>query len=215
MLQGGFKVFSSALGEIKVEALLASAAIPDLFPAVWVDGHAYWDGIFSSNPPITALLRKARMGKILLPEEIWVIQVNRAQHDTVPETPSEILDRRNHLAGNLSLLHELEVIEMVNLLIQDGALTDHFRARFGLDTSQPITVRFIRMSPELQRSLDYPSKLSRQPTHIDALIADGEAQTRAFLSKILVTSAETPAEAAVEATVEMPDDAAGHATPSP
>ena len=82
---------------------------------MWVDGHAYWDGIFSSNPPVVGFLRKAFDGdSATMPEEIWIIQVNRAQHDAVPETPSDISDRRNHLAGNLSLQHELELIEMVN-----------------------------------------------------------------------------------------------------
>ena len=42
-----------------VDAVLASAAIPNLFPAVWVDGHAYWDGIFSPNPPVMSFLRQA------------------------------------------------------------------------------------------------------------------------------------------------------------
>ena len=40
------------------------------------------------------------------------------------------------------------------------------------------------MSEELQKGLDYPSKLSRQPTFIDRLIADGERQASAFLAKI-------------------------------
>ena len=73
-----------------MDALLASAAIPNLFPAVEVDGHAYWDGIFASNPPVIGFLREAAMGKDKLPEEIWIIQVNRSQHDIVPETPSDI-----------------------------------------------------------------------------------------------------------------------------
>lgn len=184
VLEGGFKVFSSARGEAKVEALLASAAIPDLFPAVRVDGHAYWDGIFSSNPPVVAFLREESMGKRMLPDEIWIIQVNRWRHDSVPEIPSDIFDRRNHLAGNLSLQHELQLIDMVNLLLQEGGLTDRFRARFGLNTTEAITVRFIRMSSELQRGLDYPSKLSRQPGHIARLVADGEAQAHAFLSQL-------------------------------
>jgi hypothetical protein len=42
-------------------------------------------------------------------------------------------------------------------------------------------VRFIRMSQELSEGLDYPSKLSREPTHIARLIADGEAQAAEFL----------------------------------
>jgi NTE family protein len=184
VLQGNFKIFSSANNEIKVEALLASAAIPNLFPAVWVDGHAYWDGIFASNPPVIAFLLKSFMGATARPEEIWVIQVNRARHESVPELPAEITDRRNHLAGNLSLQHELQIVEMWNVLIEEGALTDRFRARFGIDARAPIDVRFIRMSQAMQDRLDYPSKLSRQPSHIDKLIADGRAQADAFLEKI-------------------------------
>ncbi|HVU51302.1 MAG TPA: patatin-like phospholipase family protein [Polyangia bacterium] len=184
VLDGTFKIFSSALGEIKVEALLASAAIPNLFPAVWVDGHAYWDGIFASNPPVFPLLRHVYMGGKSLPEEIWVVQVNPTHSEVVPEVPSDISDRRNQLAGNISLQHELQIIEMVNLLLEQGALTAEFRARFGLDMVEPIAVRFIRMSPELLEHLDYPSKLSRQPAHIERLVADGEVQAREFLARI-------------------------------
>ena len=147
VIDGTFKLFSSACGEIKPEALLASAAIPNLFPAVWVDGHAYWDGIFSSNPPVVGFLRKAFMGKHVMPEEIWIIQINRVHHGAVPETPSDIFDRRNQLAGNLSLRHELDQIQMVNMLLQERAVTPEFMARFGLDMKEPIKVRFIRMSP--------------------------------------------------------------------
>ncbi len=190
VLEGSLKIFNSARREISPEAVLASAAIPTLFPAVWVEGHAYWDGIFASNPPIISFLREAVVGKGKTPEEIWVLQVNRAQHDDIPETPAEISDRRNHLAGNLSLLHELRVIEIVNALLQEGALTPAFRARFGWDTTERITVRFLRMSKEMQEGLDYPSKLSRLPEHIGRMIADGERQANAFLAEL--DSAEFP-----------------------
>jgi NTE family protein len=187
VVDGTFKVFTSVRGEIKVGALLASAAIPTLFSAVHVDGHAYWDGIFSSNPPITSFLQRISMGDMARPEEIWVIQINRVHHDAVPERPSDITDRRNQLAGNLSLQHELQVIEMVNMLIAEDALTDQFRQRFGFDITEPIAVRFIRMSRELEQTLDYPSKLSRQPAHIERLVADGVAQATMFLAKLGVT----------------------------
>jgi NTE family protein len=182
VVEGTFKVFSSACGEITIDALLASAAIPTLFPAVHVAGHSYWDGIFSSNPPIIGFLQQMYMVRAMLPEEIWVIQVNRARHQSVPETPSDILDRRNHLAGNLSLQHELQLIQIVNLLLREHALTDEFRARIGLNVTEEVKVRFIRMSKEIEERLDYPSKLSRQPAHITRLLADGEAQARLFLA---------------------------------
>ncbi len=198
VLEGTFKVFSSAKNEITLEALLASSAIPNLFPAVWVDGHAYWDGIFSMNPPVVGFFRKPLMGPHPVPEEIWIIQVNRVRSDSVPELPSDIFDRRNHMAGNLSLRHELELVEIMNQLIQERAFTDRFRARFGLESTEPVTVRFIRMSDELQRGLDYPSKLSRQPDHIERLVADGEAQATRFLDEL------GGQDFAAEPTVEAP-----------
>ena len=85
--EGTFKTFSSWRGDISIDALLASASIPTLFPATWVGGHAYWDGIFSSNPPVLAFLRRSYFGPGPLPEEIWVVQVNRATHELVPERP--------------------------------------------------------------------------------------------------------------------------------
>lgn len=182
VLQGTFKVFSSAFNEIRAESLLASAAIPNLFPAVETNGHAYWDGIFSQNPPIFAFLQKIAMGKTSLPQEIWILQVNPSHYASIPQSPQDIFDRRNHLAGNLSLRHELQLIEIINMLIHERALTDEFRKSLGFDAVEPIAVHFIRMSEELRESLDYPSKLSRQPSHIARLMEDGEAQARAFLA---------------------------------
>ena len=85
---------------------------------------------------------------------------------------------RHHLQGG-ELLPEI-----VNLLLKEGALTPDFRAHFGLASVERITVRFIRMSRELANGLDYPSKLSRLAPHIEKLIADGEAQARAFLYEL-------------------------------
>jgi NTE family protein len=183
VVEGAFKTFSSWRGDVSIDALLASASIPTLFPAARVGGHAYWDGIFSSNPPVLAFLQRTYIGPGSLPEEIWIVQVNRQRHDFVPERPSDIFDRRNHLAGNLSLQHELQTIELVNFLLGEKAITDDFRTRFGLDVTEAIKVRFIRMSSALEDNLDYPSKLSRQPEHIARLMADGEAQARLFLAE--------------------------------
>jgi NTE family protein len=202
VLDGTIKVFSSARREISIDALLASAAIPNLFPAASVDGHSYWDGIFASNPPVAGFLQRPLMAASRRPNEIWILQVNRARHETVPETPSDISDRRNNLAGNLSLQHELQMIEVVNVLLQEGSLSDEVRARFGFDAAEPITVRFVRMSQELQEGLDYPSKLSRQPKHIERLLADGERQADIFLDEL--GGFERPSAGPVVETVEGP-----------
>ena len=143
------------------------------------------------------------MGKHVLPEEIWIVQINRVHHAAVPETPSDIFDRRNQLAGNLSLRHELDQIQMVNMLMREGAVTQEFLARFGLDMTEAIKVRFIRMSPKLSESLDYPSKISRAPEHIARLIADGEAQAGTFLDELGQRAEPDAPEALVESVAEQ------------
>ena len=182
VLEGSFKIFSSRRGEIQLESLLASAAVPNLFPAVERRRPRLLGRHLLHQPAHHRLSAEGADGEDSFPEEIWIIQVNRAQHRTIPDRPGDIFDRRNHLAGNLSLQHELELIDVVNILIQEDALTDRFRERFGLYANEPIKVRFLRMSPALQEGLDYPTKLSRQPEHIARLLADGDIQAKAFLA---------------------------------
>jgi NTE family protein len=60
VLSGNFEIFTGE--ELCAEALLASAAIPDLFRAVEVPGRGvYWDGLFSQNPLIMKLLNDLLM----------------------------------------------------------------------------------------------------------------------------------------------------------
>jgi NTE family protein len=114
VLSGELKKFNSRAGEIQVEAILASAAIPTLFPAVQIGEHYYWDGLFSDNPPVKELLRPAFVGGENVPDEIWVIQINPTKVESLPKTNSEIFDRRNQMEGNVSLLQSLEFVEFCN-----------------------------------------------------------------------------------------------------
>ena len=55
VLSGDFAIFNSKASHpefgISVDALLASAAVPELFRAVRIGKGLYWDGLFSQNPP--------------------------------------------------------------------------------------------------------------------------------------------------------------------
>src|SRR3954447_14166639 len=80
--------------------VLASAAVPSLFPAVEVDGDLYWDGLYSQNPPLRELLDTE-------PDELWIIQIDPATHSEVPRRPAAIRDRRNEPTANLSVKGDL------------------------------------------------------------------------------------------------------------
>jgi NTE family protein len=192
VLTGELKKFNSRAGEIRVEAILASAAIPTLFPAIEIDGHYYWDGLFSDNPPVKELIRPVFVGAENIPDELWVIQINPTTIESLPKTNSQIFDRRNQMEGNVSLQQSLEFVEFCNKMLRLEAFDAYVFAQFGITRREPITVRFVRMSPELQSALDYVSKLSREPSHIHKLIEDGEKQGRKFLESLATVGAGTP-----------------------
>jgi NTE family protein len=168
---GEFKAFNSRREAITADMILASAAIPTLFRSVRVQGGTYWDGLFSQNPPVRELVDTR-------PDELWVIQINPRRWDGEPQTMIEIADRRNELAGNLSLHQELRFIEKVDQLLEEGRL-----ARDG--KYKQIVVRLIELiRPSQSRSLGTASKLNRDPAFLRELIDHGEARAEEFLAAL-------------------------------
>jgi NTE family protein len=168
VLSGRFRAFDSRRDRISVDAVLASAAIPNLFRSVQLGDGTYWDGLFSQNPPIRELV-DAR------PDEIWVIQINPTQIRDEPKTVVEIADRRNELSGNLSLHQELHFIEHVDGMLDQGLLAPDGKYR-------PIVVRVIELSRSgVSRPLGARSKLNRDPAFITDLMNHGQARAAQFV----------------------------------
>jgi NTE family protein len=49
ILTGRLRKFVSCLEPMRIEHILASACVPNIFPAVTLETMAYWDGLFSDN----------------------------------------------------------------------------------------------------------------------------------------------------------------------
>ena len=160
---GQFRRFDSRRGEVTVDAVLASAAIPTLFRAAPVAGGTYWDGVFSENPPVRDLPE-------LGPDAIWLIQIFPRTVDAEPRTAGAIADRRAELTANLSLEQELDAIEKINGFVRAGYLRGTGYREVGVERI------------ELDRRLDSASAGDRSPAFLQGLIADGERAGRAFLS---------------------------------
>jgi NTE family protein len=184
VLTGELKKFMSNKGEICVEAILASAAVPTLFPAVQIGEHYYWDGLFSDNPPIVELFRPVVIGDDHVPDELWIIQINPTACKKLPTRPAEVIDRRNQMIGNMSFRHSLEYLEYINLLLKEKLFNEEVVQRLGFKMHNPVKPRIIKMSEELSESLDYVTKLSRQPELIRRMMQDGEQQASAFLKDL-------------------------------
>jgi NTE family protein len=165
---GEFEVFRNA--EVTVEKVLASCALPSLFRAVQIgEDGVYWDGLFSQNPPIRDFMREFPDARAK-PDEIWVIQINPQRREHVPTKLADISDRRNELAGNLSLHQEIDFLNEVNGLL----------SYLPEDRYKYIEVRKI----EMLRELDLTSKLDRSPSFIREMIAYGEEQAEEFLEGV-------------------------------
>ncbi len=193
--RGSLKIFSSRAGEITVEAVLASACIPTIFPAVQIGEDFYWDGLFSANPPVNPLLQHRYVGSANIPEEVWIVFINAITCENVPTKPHEIVDRRNEMIGNVSLLQDLAMLGAFERAFERGGLALDVWKEYGYDTEHWIRLRLIQMSKPVLDNLDYASKLSRAPEHIHRLMEDGAKQARRLLAG-LSEPAYTVAEAA-------------------
>ena len=201
---GALAKFASSNAPIRVEHVLASCAVPSIFPAVQIGADAYWDGLFSDNPPVEELIRPRTMGERNIPDEIWLIKINPTARAAVPVKPGEIVDRRNQLEGNISLFQQLSHLEMINDLILGDAFRPEFLARFdikapvripksfGSDADKPYHIPCIEMPLELQDLLDYEGKIDRSSHNIDRLIAEGEKAAALFLQQRAAAVAASP-----------------------
>ena len=153
--------------ELSPGALLASAAEPDLFEAVEVDGRHYWDGLFTKNPPIEAFVTTEDFPD---PDEVWLVKINPNERDRAPQSLHGIFNRRNELSGNIAMNAEIRFVETVNRWVEAGYLPDRY------------THTEIRTIP-LDRQLDWRTKLDRNPEFLTGLIEDGVEAAETFLDE--------------------------------
>lgn len=118
---GKVRIFANE--EVSVDALLASACLPQLFKAVEIDGEAYWDGGYMGNPALYPLFYQTRSADIV------VVHVNPIHRDAIPKTPAEIANRVNEISFNSSLLREMRAIAFAAKLVDEGWLKDEYKDR--------------------------------------------------------------------------------------
>jgi NTE family protein len=181
---GEFRVFHShpngnaPSDAISHEVILASAAVPTIFRAEHVDGHRYWDGLFALNPPVRDLPDAGRghSDDGEPPDEIWAILINPIRYRGEPMRMDTIRDRRNELAANISFQQEITFIGKINELVLEKQFVENPTKKY-----RTIKIRVITMADEVADTLDYESKLSRNPSAIDDLVEHGQHRATEFL----------------------------------
>ncbi|THU01979.1 patatin-like phospholipase family protein [Lampropedia puyangensis] len=163
---GRSKVFES--DDLGLDALMASACLPQIFNAVEIDGEHYWDGGYSGNPAIYPLIYRTRADDVLL------VQINPIETESVPKTMPEILERINEVTFNASLLSELRAIEFVRRLLDEGRL----------DASQYKSMRMHRIDGgAFLQTFGSDSKLRSDIGFLQKLFARGRESAQQWLQQ--------------------------------
>jgi NTE family protein len=151
--------------DISVDAVLASACLPQVFPAVEIDGEPYWDGGFSGNPAIVALVRR-------LPKcDMIIVRIDPIIRVTVPRTPREIHDRVTEISFNSTFWLELSALGVILKFVDEGLLD---RERFGR-----IFFHAIEASSELEK-IAASTKLDNSPAFLEFLFNLGRQTADAW-----------------------------------
>jgi len=90
--------------EITLDAVLASAALPHLHHAVEIEGEWYWDGGYSANPPLRALVLESDADDVLL------VQITPEGRDAVPRLSPQITRQISEITFNGPLQREVEAL---------------------------------------------------------------------------------------------------------
>jgi NTE family protein len=102
---GAVRLFTNP--ELDLEVVLASACLPQVHHAVTIEGEPYWDGGFTSNPPLLALVERCRARDVVL------VQINPFEHPALPVSSGGIRNRIGEIVFGQPLRAELERLALV------------------------------------------------------------------------------------------------------
>jgi NTE family protein len=137
VLAGQMRYFDSRDTKIGLDHVLASCALPPSFPAVRIDGEAYWDGGICSNTPIEAVFDdNPRRSSVVFAVQIWhtrgpepesVVQVLNRQKDIMFASRA-----KSHIPRQAQLHRMRQVVrELVDMLPEDRRNTPHAKELAG------------------------------------------------------------------------------------
>ncbi|MEM9098551.1 MAG: patatin-like phospholipase family protein [Pseudomonadota bacterium] len=133
--------------EITLDAVMASACLPELFKAVEIDGQPYWDGGYMGNPPLFPFFHGSPSNDIV------IVQINPVLREGTPKSAQDIRNRASEITFNSALLHELRAIDFVRRLITNGKIEE--------DEYQWMHIHMIEARKKM-RPLEASSKLNAE-----------------------------------------------------
>ena len=117
--------------DLFIDVLMASACIPYVSQAVEVGGRSYWDGGFTSNPPILPMVTEVHCGSLM------VVKLTPDTEPTLPTAAPDIFARLKRILFNAPLLHDLDaLLEMQDMLRRSSLLPADLRRLRDLEVRE-------------------------------------------------------------------------------
>ena len=150
--------------EMTIDALLASASLPQLFQAVEIDGEAYWDGGYCGNPTLWPMIHSD------ISRDLIVVQLVPDLADAVPKDASSIRRRIGEIVFNSSLVAEMQAIAAMRSVASRGA-----------GVASALELRMHRIGPPRRELLESGSSLERSRSWLELLYDEGRTEARQFM----------------------------------
>jgi NTE family protein len=151
---------------MSVDALLASACLPQLFQAVEIDGEPYWDGGYCGNPTLWPMIHSGAA------RDLIVVQLVPDSTDDVPTDAPAIRQRIGEIVSNSSLVAEMQAIAAMRAV-----------ATRGEGASNVLDLRLHRIGPPPRDLLEQGSSLERSRAWLQRLHDEGRAAARRFTAR--------------------------------
>jgi NTE family protein len=168
---GKVRIFSGS--ELTIDAMLASACLPNVHDAVVIDGIPYWDGGYRGNPPIWPFIYNCDS------RDVVIVELDPSVRPGIPRTNAEIADRLNEITFGGALMAEMRAIAFVQSLIDQGAITGEFSQRL-----KKLLIHSINDEASLA-PLGSVSKFNIEPEFLDYLFKLGRAAATRWLASTL------------------------------
>ena len=115
MANGAARLFTGEA--ITLDALMASACLPDLFAAVEIEGEDYWDGGFSANPALEPLIFGDADAT-----DVLIVQITPFMDDDVSASLTGVMARMSDIGFNACLLRDLKALTEVQAIAREAGL---------------------------------------------------------------------------------------------
>ncbi|MCE9522277.1 MAG: patatin-like phospholipase family protein [Alphaproteobacteria bacterium] len=166
---GAARIFTNE--ELSPDVLLASACLPSVSQAVKIDDAYYWDGGYSSNPPLLPLIEGCAA------RDVVVVRLNPSGEHGMPVTAPKIQTRLNRIVFDAPLKRELDELERLRRMAAENSA---HRSGFGRRVTD---VRVHMISEDtLMHDVGGASQMHPDEKLIEMLHREGRASCERWLS---------------------------------